>query len=348
MPRVRKNAGERTIEGDPGAKYVATLLNPVDHRLYDLVDLKYAYYLFSPMPNEAYSDPEARFIEYGHGSFDDDDSKDIYYDGEEGEYFRSHTPGGVTKKKSGLGLLLYSGLALAVVLEKGREGIFSETKDRSNEASTWWKAQVTRDYAEEGEDTVYGSGLITVDIDEDMILEDVRSAAGRGYFGESIQEVDEDDVQIIEGPDPSYIEVEVSVEATASIQYLPAVKVAESKLVIAWNEGDSDLDSLMEEKGEHPSPEILSEVDMSTVGDPDLILLLWGMVKDSDISEAKKKRFLNNVPKGPLIDADPRILEMMGQLRLPFEELLKEEVAANPPREVKHSKAWAKAFAEFI
>lgn len=325
----------RTRGGEPGAVYIATLLNPVDHRLYDVVYLSDKYYIVAPLPNEAYEEYSAQLSVYGEGYFDTYDSKEIEFEGT-GTYYRSHTPSGVDKKKSGLGLMLYSGLALAAVTEKA-SGIYSQKKQRSSEATRWWSAQVQRGLAGESEYGEMEQVTVSVDIDEEMVEDMARQG--------STELEDADEVTVIEGPDPTSVDVEVTLEGVVSLQVLPASHVAEAGLVVSWND---DYKALNMEMGgiKELAPEVISEIDMSTVGDSDLVLGLFRVMFESDgATDAQKKRFLKNVSDRALTPAvKNEIAELMGQKRLPFGT----EVAANPAPKKKHSKAWAKQFGAFI
>lgn len=342
---LHPNGKPRKLHGKESAAYVATLLNPVDHRLYDVVSFGSTVYIVAPMPNEDYEDPDRSFLEYGHGSYDESDEKEIdsgYYPSNKysGSYYRSHTPDGVTKEGAGLGLVLYSGLSLATTMGLGAAGVFSEENLRSTKASKWWKAQTERGFASEEDVYVTGSGSVEVEIDEEM-LGDIQYLTSVGDFGEEIRHAE--NVSITEGPDPSSVYVEVYVEGSIRVSYLPTKKVAESKIVIAWNSEDDDLNPVMEDSIYYPPAEILAEIDMSTVGDPSLILNIWDLLQESDdVTEAQKKRFLQRVPRASMVEITPEILEMMGQQKFPYEELMKESqaVAANPRGKIRHSSRW--------
>ena len=327
----------RHEDGDQNSEYIATLLNPVDHRLYDFVRLSNAYYLVAPLSNEDYADPRTKLAVFGQGHFDRYDSKDIDYEGL-GTYFRSHTPSVVDKKKSGLGLLLYSGLALAAVT-RGASGIYSQKSSRSDEATRWWKSQVQRGFAGESEYGEMEQVTISVDIDEDFVEQQARE------YSSELEDAEE--VSIVDGPDPSSVDVDVTLEGVMELQVLPATHVADAGLVISWNEDYNQLNTEMGGIEELPS-QVLAEIDMSTVGDPDLVLGIFSTMVESEkgfVSEAQKKKFLKSVSERALTpEVRLKIAEMMGQQRLPFTD----EVAANPAPKVKHSKEWAKAFSAFI
>lgn len=334
---MKLHPNPKSVDGDPNSEYIATLLNPVDHRLYDFVRIFVGYYLVAPLPNEAYADPRTSVSVFGEGNFDKYDSKEIDFEGT-GTYYRSHTPSGVDKKKAGLGLMLYSGLALAAVTQSA-SGIYSQKKQRSSDATRWWSAQVQRGLAGESEYGEMEQVTVSVDIDEEMVEDMARQG--------STELEDADEVSVIEGPDPTSVDVDVTLEGVVSLQVLPASHVAEAGLVVSWNDDYKALNMEMGGIEELPA-QVIAEIDMSTVGDPDLVLGLFRTMVESEkghVTEAQKQKFLKSVPDRVLTSkVKHELAEMLGQKRLPFGS----EVAANPAPKVKHSKAWAKAFGAFI
>lgn len=341
------NGPPKPVPGNTNNEYLATLINPVDKRLYDVVLRIRTVYIVAPMPNSLYKTGTLQV--YGSGAYDNDDSTEIEYDGETETYFRSHTPSGVTKKGAGLGLVLYSGLSLAAKTEgyyTDVGGVYSSNAERLGDATRWWKAQVSRGYAEQEGKWLSGYGEVTVEVDEDTIG-DIESLASSGYFGTEMEEAE--NVSISEYS-PSSFEVEVHVDGEAEVQYLPAKKVAESNLVVAWNtelDEFNEVDELLSEWVELPPAQILSELDLTTVGDVNLILNLWDVLVQQEATPKQKKQFLEHVP--PAFSVVPEILQLQGQQTLPFEEVqeqAQEEVAANPRPRVKHTRAWDDYFGE--
>lgn len=339
------NGPPRGVSGKPSMEYVATLVNPVDKRLYDVVTDEEVVYIVAPMPNAIYKSEDERLQVYGSGAYAKYEELELTYAGDTSTYYRSHTPAGVVKKSSGLGLMLYSGISLATQTSGGYDvgGIYSSMEDRSPEATRWWKAQVDRDFAEQDGKSVSGYGQVTVDVDEET-LGDIEDLAGRGYFGNEMEDAEN---VYVSDYSPSSFEVEVYVDGDIEVQFLPAVKVAEAKLVVAWNTEEEELNDLMSESVELPPPEVLSELDLKTVGDANLILNLWDVLVEQGATEAQKRKFLKHVPSS--FSVVPEILELQGQQQLPFDEVLedaRQEVAANPRPKVQHSKAWKNYFGE--
>lgn len=322
---MRKNL--RGMKGGENREYVATFINPVDHRLYDIVSNSDDVYVLAPMPSEAYKDPEASFFNYGNGSYDEYDE----FEGPEGgTYYRSHTPSGVYAKKQGLGLMLYSGLALNVVRQAEKDGIFSELKDRSGAATEWWEAQVQRGFADQTGDWKPHSDQVDVHIDEDWI--------DKCELSPEDCEADIDSIQ------PDYVTVYVDFIKERIVQILPAVKVAESEFVVAWDETDEKFNDFMEQEVIEVPNEVLAEVDMSTTKDPGLLLnILERLEKDEAIETHQLQRLVDTFP-GPLKGADSQVLRQ----RIPFEEIeesaerAEKQMVANPKR--RHSAAWKKHF----
>lgn len=326
--------------------YLATLINPVDHRLYDLISTEENVYLVTPLPTSEYV--AGLFVErYGAG-YIEEDTRELEYEGSTGSYYRSHTPGGVVKKKAGLGLILYSGLSLNAVFQyEEAAGIYSTT-ERTAEADAWWKAQSKRGYAEEDLNFVGHSAAIDASTDPLFEEIDVAQLAEQGYFGEEFEDATNLEV---EDTGPDTVTLEFTVHGTTGIEFLPAVKVAESGMVVAWNESDGELNALMEEHREAPTTDVLLEVDMSTTADPSIIASIWAALKeDPQVSKKDLEKWVRRLPSGigDLGISQSEFIEYFGQQRLPYEQLKEDtkEVAANPRKKKKHSEGWKDFFGE--
>lgn len=144
----------------------------------------------------------------------------------------------------------------------------------------------------------------------------MEDLAERGYFGDELEGAENIEVSEFS---PTHFEVEAYVDGTINVSFLPAEKVAASKLVVAWDTEEPDLDELLSNYVELPPPEIVSELDLSTVGDANLILNLWTVLNDSTrVTAAQKKKFVEHIPAS--FATVPDIFELMGQERLPFED----------------------------
>ena len=314
----------REVEGTENTKYIATLINPVDHRLYDvLFRPRWGTMITNPRPNVFYESPDNKIYIMGRGGVDRYDEKEI-----EGEtYYRSHSPSGVAQKKKGLGFTLYSGMSLVAVYHTAA-GIFSVQGDRSYDAERFWQAQVQRGYAEEASDYFQDEFETEVRIDEDMI---------------DLCEVDCDASHLSHYPD--IVSVTVDYERGQEIEYLPAVNVADNGLVLAWNEEDDELNAL---EYEEPPPDVLIGLDLSTTMDPALLInIVERLENEESIGTDQLQRFINRFP-GPLQGADSQtIRELLGQQRLDFGEVevaVEQELVANP--RVKSDKAWKEYFGD--
>ena len=63
--RFRRNEAVRRHEGEERNKYIATLINPVDHRLYDVIHRQRpskGIVITNPLPNEFYTDPDKMIL----------------------------------------------------------------------------------------------------------------------------------------------------------------------------------------------------------------------------------------------------------------------------------------------
>lgn len=315
---LRRNVGNvADIAGADRIYYVATLINPVDHKLYDVVQLSSYVFITTPAPSEHYTDTSYEIPVYGKGSFDEDDG--ITVDSE--IFYRSHSPSGVAKKKVGLGLMLYCGNSLSTVAATVYgDGIYSVQGDRSDEAGAFWNRQAEEGLAVEGSAHVSKEEEIELTIDESMLDMCVINC----------------DAEFISAY-PDNIAVTVQYEEGVVFQTLPAENVAEHGLVLAWDEDNSRLDTLMYD-WEAPPSEILLELDLSTVSNPTLIknILDW-LESDESVSKQDLKRVLSKLSSGALPANELR--EISGQQRLPYDkEAVRESIMANRPR--RRSAAW--------
>jgi hypothetical protein len=327
------------MQGDSSAVYLATLINPVDHRLYDVVYADRQVHIVAPMPNEEYVDPGKSIYSFGEGHADLHDTKDVEMGRIELHLARSHTPGGVGKKGSGQGLILYCGLSIYTKF-RGLDGVYSSVESRSEAATKWWRTQVDRGFADEDSAHVTGYTTTEVDLESAVNVDD--------FYARDLFDKDSDAVENIQITDisPSAVEVELSVEGTVQFQYLSAEKVAESGYCVAWNTEDSDIDELFSQHGQGQPKEVILGIDLSTTADPILIQNLIVELKEADATEEELVLFLNRVPKRlfkQMKSSD--VKEIYGQLRLPLPE--DEELAANASTKT-HSRAWKDFFGEAV
>ena len=342
--RLRKNTSEemiaglqdesfKEVSGSKYARYVATLINPVDHRLYDVIYGPSGLHIVAPMPSEEYTDLEKTVLSFGDGYLDTDEKAEV----EEGRYTlelaRSHTPSGVGKKGTGQGLMLYCGLALYAKAKYSLDGIYSSSQTRSQAATSWWRSQVQRGFADEDNKYVSAYTTVEVDLDNKIDSDDISS-----YDFESGGDAVED-IQITE-VDPSVVSVSVTAEGRIEIQYITAEKVASSGYVIAWDTEDSDLNAIFENVGISQPVEVIMAIDLSTTSDPTLVENLLGDLEEAGVDSEQITKFLDGVPERLLKPLRRRIQPYVRQLELPRMD----EYAANP----KHSKAWEKFFGEAI
>ena len=303
--------------------YVATFINPVDHRLYEVVNKMRTVHIIQPIPRELYETPDDRkVLSFGSGYWEEEPLEIG-----SSEYYRSHTPGGVAVEGAGLGLMLYSGLAVTVT-DRSMDGIYSITDDRSASAERWWQAQAKRGFAEE--ETQYKTDYeqIELDIDEDMV---------KCQVGNYDCEVE------VESLEPDRIYVDVGFSTSQEAQVLPATTVAEAGFTLAWNE--DDFESLF--AGEEQLPvEVLSELDLSTTADPALVYNILVLMQEQNASKAQIRKVLKTLPKPLQEQTLPAVLEQLeGQQRFEFEGFdtddIREKMKRNPP---KPSKAWKAYF----
>ena len=306
--------------------YVATFINPVDHRLYDIVHTgARSISVIQPIPRAEYEgrtfkEGEYFYYEFGTGHFDRDD--EISYEGE--EYYRSHTPGGVAVKGTGLGLMLYSGLAIAVTDQYGA-GIFSVSGDRSAQAEAWWESQSQRGFVSEETITSSEQETVEADIDEDMV---------KCQVGPMDCEVE------IESVDPDRVYVDVSYYTEKQVQILPAATVVDAGFTLAWNEESYDLF-----ENDLPPIEVISEIDLSTTADPALIYNILVLLRDEDASKSQIQKVMSTMPSFLRDKTFKAVLEALGQQSFDFEDLqddIDELVKKNPPK--RNSRVWKDYF----
>lgn len=328
----------RQLYGDPKVLYLATLINPVDHRLYDVIFADNEVHIVAPMPNEEYTEPNKQLYSFGDGYIDRYDTKEVDKGRYEVKLARSHTPSGVGAKGTGQGLMLYCGLAIYAKY-MGLDGIFSSVESRSTAATSWWKTQVKRDFAEEG--TQYVSGYTTTEVNlEDSV--DISSYSASDFFDRESDAIDNLRITDIE---PSAVEVQVSVEGELEFQYLTAERIAQEGYCVAWNEEDNDIEETFGE-GQGQPKEVILGIDLSTTADPILVESLLNDLQEADATEEELVMFLNRVPKRLIKKMkSSNVKEIYGQLRLPLPE--DEELVANASV-TTHSPAWKNFFGEAV
>jgi len=319
--RLYKRNEVTKAAGHPKYNWIATMINPVDHQLYDILAAGNQCYVVRPEGD--YQSPEQLVHIYGKGYYESS-HKEI--DGE--DFFRSHTPGGVAERGRGLGLLLYSGLSIQTISnERSSSGIYSVTGDRSDAADRWWKAQVEREYVGEYEDSVEEEFDTDIDVDEDMIdmCKQDCDASMLSFY-------------------PEQFGVTVQYSKDIELQTLPAVNVLKAGLVLAWDEEDNRLQNLFEADWEPPPTEVLLGLDLSTTNDPKLLInILEHLKADEDVTLVQLKKFVDRY-KGELkgVTDSELLREILGQQNFQFE--------ANPklgPVRVKSDRAWKNFYGDF-
>ncbi len=311
----KRNDSVKEEVGHPRNTWLATMINPVDHQLYDILAFRNSCNVVRPEGD--YQSPEQKIYIYGKGYYESD-SREI--DGE--DFFRSHTPSGVAKKGRGLGLLLYSGLSIQTVSEESSSsGIYSVSGDRSDKAEQWWKAQVEREYVDEYDDS-------TEDEFETEIL------VTKGMIDMCEKDCDASMLSVY----PEEFLVTVQYSKSVELQTLPAVNVVKAGLVLAWDEEDEELNNLFEQADWEPPPtEVLLGLDLSTTKDPKLLInILEHLQKDEEVTLAQLRKFVDRF-SGELkgVTDSKLLLEILGKQNFEFE--------ANPklgPVRVKSDKAW--------
>lgn len=177
-------------------------------------------------------------------------------------------------------------------------------------------------------------GVVSADVGRE-IRDNISEYVNAGYF-EGVDDADEVEIYDIS---PESIDVEVTVESSVEVQFLPAKKVAQEGLVIGWND-DPRLDDLFE-GATFPSVEILSELNLDTVQDIEEVELIWHLIdNDPDATDAQRERILQTLDVDFFKQHQHRLIEMMGkQLRLPL-------TANKRPKQPTYSKAWTKYFGD--
>lgn len=329
----------RQLYGDANVVYLATLINPVDHRLYDVIYADREVHIVAPMPNEEYTAQNKRLYSFGDGHIDRYDTKEVDKGRHSIELARSHTPSGVGAKGTGQGLMLYCGLSIYAKY-MGLDGIYSSTESRSAAATGWWSTQVKRDFAEQDHQYVTGYTTAEVNLEDTVDVDNLYSGDLFERDSESVKEIRITDIE------PSAVEVEVSVEGEVEFQYLTAERVAEAGYCIAWNSEDEHIEELFSESGEPQPKEVILGIDLSTTADPKLIEALIDDLQEGDASEEELRLFLNRVPKRLIKQLkSSNVKEIYGQLRLPLPE--DEELVANMST-TSHSPAWKSFFGEAV
>jgi hypothetical protein len=314
--------------------YIATLISPVNHRLYDVIVYGGETEIVNPLPYSVYVSVSKDAVLFENrlavGYYDEDDEVEL----EEGTFYRSHTPRGASEKGIGLGLLLYSGLALSAKWDGGNAGIYSSMDQRSSDATKWWKNQVRRDYAEESSSTK--SACTEVDVD----FSDAAEEEGKSGLAYELG-VDEDTVHV-EDVEPSSAYVQVCGYGELEIQYLTADRVAERGLIVAYNDEDADLSDIEQSLTVVP-PAVLLGVKLDNVRDPNVINEIVRGLHDQGVPQSEIAKFLETVPAEMFPQIRGDVLPILGQETFDFLEY------EGPPRRrmqknPTHSAAWQSFF----
>lgn len=308
--------------------YIATLINPVDHRLYTVVWNEGEIEIISPTN-------EDEIEVWGKGLLAEED-----FPAQETNCPRTHTPSGVVAKGRGLGLILYSGLALAAAistkmsrterreydLPADMEACISSSDEgpgRSTEASRWWKKQVELGFAREsgvqGEcegESIHGEVDADNVYDEDKILEELDRAG---------------DISDIDGQLRGTIHFTFC-PRDMDAQVIEATTIFAKGLVFDWN------DRLKDFADDAPTltKEILLEMNLGGITEPHLLELFLGYLHETDATEEE-------------IDAFLRENDLVDQPRLPGIELGEPTPYAKFKKNARrdgtgHSRTWRKAF----
>lgn len=351
--RDEQRAASRRAAGNPSKArhvYVGTLLNPVDHKPYAVTwdpDVKHCY-IVTPA-----SGPFIGKV-WGDGYFEDDPGDEMGASAKSG-CPRSHTPAGVKKKGAGLGLMLYSGLAMVAAFShenlhrrkslrlpnvKGT-CISSYPEARSEAASKWWDAQAERGFTTKETIEVEGteecdSDSYDIDVDNDVLgidEVDVRRRASRSHSGVNhIKDFSVSGTATVE-----YEYCSGAEDQSIEIDRLEFSSVVEAGLVIHVNEDLSELHTKL------PPLKLFKEIDLSDVRD----FGFFKLVEDAYIRIAADEQ------DGTTPDDFRRFL----QRSVPFWAHSKDEVrereagafsgyARNPGAE--HSKAWLAQYGKLI
>lgn len=341
-------------EVEPGYnfEYLATMINPKTHRLFDIAALRGTQDVYITLPSEAYGEKDQEIYILGNGQFDKYDSADV--EDEAGSYFRSHTPSGVAERNQGYGFLLYSGIALAA-LSEGGEGIYSVPNDRLDAAEAFWRSQTKKGYAREScgkssTDSIEVSYPLEYSVLEELV--------------ESENNMSSDECRASMNDYPEDVEVQVEVNRSINLNVLPGHSVFASGMVITWEETDRALDDAAEMAWKKAPVEILYEIKLDSCYDSKLILLLLEHIRDEAGADLDPKRLLYLLETAPpeIIESPSDALfqefkkserlrhiylELAGQQKFNFNAAKKrhKELTANPP---KHSKAWRDHFGSFV
>lgn len=287
--------------------YLATLINPVDHRLYAIIWDAGDEELLVTTP----SNSRDEIFVWGQGALSDSDDPAGQTDCP-----RSHTPSGVAAKGRGLGLMLYSGLALAAAygtlisrakakelgLPRMEPCISSSPSQRSGPATKWWREQVRRGFAEER--SVEGEC-------EDRETHEEIDAEDAGIDEERILGgLDEEgDVSNVRGELSGYVHFTFCPRGLEA-QVLEASRVIESGMVLHANEAFVDSDNLP--VIELPGKDVLLALDLSSVDDSKLVEYVVGLVRESGASRDQVEAWLDrsgaiDEPLLPGVDLGPTI-----------------------------------------
>lgn len=329
--------------------YIATLINPVDHKPYAVTwnaeDQK-VYIIHPP----AFAPHVGEIV--GEGYFEDDEHD--MYGGSVADTGcpRSHTPGGVTKRGAGLGLMLYSGLALTMAYTAGisaskRKGlnlphrhpkacISSGPKGRSTKATKWWEAQRERGYVEE---VSGGESEHVCEDDTTSYPIDAESLGIDSDFVSREAEEQHSDISEIEVDDFSIDEDSVTVRyrfcgwregsEDGGTYVLKAKEVLDSGMVIDANEAITEDYTV-------PSLEVMRGLDLSGIEDWGFLKMIEDAFVFADGTAEDFRRFLSKQISPFLSRQGEKEGRAAGAYR---------GYARNP---VEHSKAWLELYGDLI
>ena len=220
---VRENPGKYV--------YVCTLVNPKDHRPVQIV-----YYEGQGCRIGSPVDDPALFQTAGRGYYGVDDVPT-----DATGCPRSHTPGGVSVKGQGLGLMLYCGMAMVVAYAVATEGdryglepiwsviedsgsdsggcISSQPGDRSSTAADFWARATENGIAEEGA----GAGEVCETVERDFPL-----TCHSEIDGYDVEQYFEDEYDSIHDAGGEEFEADGTIEVSFT-----GCKIAEANVLLA-------------------------------------------------------------------------------------------------------------------
>jgi len=272
------------------AQYVATLINPTRHpeygkRLYDVYLYQHLVWVYPPVSVDSMRhatvlrDPRR----LGQGFFARDDVIEILDD----SFSRSHTPSGVKEKKSGLGLMLYSGLSMSASMSMDVDGIYSTADEqRTKEADKWWNDQTKRRFAKKTEARQGGCVDMIHDISPDDISRDVLA---------QYMEVDEGDARklVLHDVEPDEVELQVCWYKDMLVQFLRTSRVSENGTILIWNESDTQLNERIRGSWTSPSVEVMLNLKLDNVqDDPTVVIAVMSRLLAMDVAPDRVGQFL--------------------------------------------------------